>query len=322
MEQSLVSIVVPIYNVEKYLPECIDSIIDQTYKNIEIILVNDGSTDNCGKICDEYAPKDERIKVIHKENGGLSDARNCGIDIANGEYIAFIDSDDYVSEEYIEQLYNAIIENNTKISQCNLTKVTDTNEEIKKIGYNENARIKSGYDMIKDLYTGHWENIIACNKLYCKELFEKLRYPFGKIHEDEFTTYKILYDVDNVAIVQEYLYKYRQNENSITREKFKLKRLDLLTAYEERLKFFAQKAEKELYDLSLVAYLGKIVECYVKTQKYIEKSEEIQRELIEKYRKNYKKTLNFKKISNIKRVRLLIFYIVPSLYYKIIKRTL
>ena len=118
MEQ-LVSIIVPIYNVEKYIKECIDSIINQTYKNLEIILVDDGSPDCCPKICDEYSKKDKRIKVIHKENGGLSSARNAGLDVAKGEYVSFIDSDDVVDEKFIETLYNLCIENNCDISECN-----------------------------------------------------------------------------------------------------------------------------------------------------------------------------------------------------------
>ena len=322
MNNDLISVIVPIYNVEKYLPECIDSIINQTYKNIEILLINDGLTDNCDKICDEYSKKDERIKVIHKENGGLSDARNCGIDIANGEYIAFVDSDDYLSEQFIEKLYISIIENNTKLSQCNFVKVTNNYVEIEKRGYNEKIKTKSGYEMIKDLYTNHWENIVAWNKLYAKELFNDLRYPYGKIHEDEFITYQVLYKLDNVAIVEEYLYKYRQNENSITGEKFKLQRLDVLKALEERIKFFEQKNEKQLYEMSLIAYLWKLKECYVKTRKYINDSKDIQKETIEKYKANSKKVLKLKAMGKLIKIKILIFYVFYPIYYKIKKVTI
>ena len=109
--EDLISVVVPIYNVENYIKKCVDSILSQTYKNLEIILVDDGSPDNCPQICDEYAQKDNRIKVIHKENGGLSDARNAGIDISKGKFITFIDSDDYIEKDYVEVLYNSIKEN-------------------------------------------------------------------------------------------------------------------------------------------------------------------------------------------------------------------
>ena len=216
MNNDLISIVVPIYNVENYLNECIESLIKQTYKNIEIILVDDGSSDNCSNICEEYAKKDTRIKVIHKEHGGPSEARNYGIDIATGTYMVFVDSDDYVDVKYVEMLYNAIKTNNTKVSQCNFWKINDKGEFIEKVGYLDN-QIKNGKDMIMDLYNGYSiVNIVAWNKMYAIELFDNLRYPVGKIHEDEYITYKIFYNTDKIAVINEYLYNYRQNENSIT----------------------------------------------------------------------------------------------------------
>lgn len=125
MEEKLISIIVPVYNVEKYLKECIDSVISQTYKNLEIILVDDGSTDKSGEICDEYSKKDSRIKVIHKENGGLSDARNVALDIAKGEYIGFVDSDDYVEKDMFETLYKLAEEHNTEISSISFYKTLE-----------------------------------------------------------------------------------------------------------------------------------------------------------------------------------------------------
>ena len=318
MENDLISVIVPIYNVEKYLSQCIDSIINQTYKNIEIILVDDGSPDSCDEICDEYAKKDDRIKVIHKENGGLSDARNHGIDLATGKYIAFVDSDDYINEQYLEKLYNAIIDNNTQVSQCNFIIVEDNKNEILKRGYTGNIKTKSGYNMIKEISTKKcWENIIICNKLYSAKLFNDIRFPVGKIHEDEFVTPKILYNVDNIAIVKEYLYNYRKNQNSITGKNFKIERLDVLEAYEERLYFFEQRGEKELYELTMKTYLGKIRECYIKTKKYIENSEEIQKKLILKYRENYRCALSFKYIDSISKIKMTVFYLSPKLHYAI-----
>lgn len=317
MNNDLITIVIPIYNVEKYLNECIESLLKQTYKNIEIILVDDGSPDKCGEICDIYALKDNRIKVIHKENGGLSDARNHGIEAATGKYITFIDSDDYVSEKYIEKLYNAIIENDAKISQCSLIKVKDNHEEIEKIGYNKDIKIKSGNDMIKDLCMGYWGTIIACSKLYHMELFRTIRFPIGKVHEDAFVTYKVLYNLDKIAIINDGLYYYRQNENSIMGRQFNLKRMNLLEAVEERLKFFKEKNETELYQLSLCDYLRIIKEHYINIKKYIENSEDIQKELIKKYKENYKILVQLKDINIIKKLKWLLFYISPKMYYKI-----
>jgi len=313
----LISIVVPIYNVEKYLKQCIESLLSQTYKNLEILLIDDGSTDKCPQICDEYEKKDKRIKVIHKKNGGLSDARNRGIEEAKGKYITFIDSDDYISENFVKKMYDSIIENNAEISQCNLVKVNDNAEVLQKIGYSDKSKFKTKYEIIKDLYTGHWENTIACNKLYKIELFENIRFPLGKLHEDEFTTYKVLYKATKVAMVEEYLYKYRQNVNSITGEQFKVKRLDAIEAFEERLDFFKEKGEIELYEVSFIAYLVLIRDLYIKTRKHIEKSKKIKKDLIKKYKEDYPKLKNIKNIGKMKRIKLMIFYFSPTLYYMI-----
>ena len=314
MNNDLISIVVPVYKVEQYIEENITSLVNQTYKNLEIILVDDGSPDDCGKIFDQFASKDNRIKVIHKENGGLSDARNYGIDRATGKYIVFVDSDDYIDNRYIEILYNAIKTNNTKISQCGVLKINDKNEVMEKLGYVD-KQIKTGKEMLKDLYNGHAiENVVVWNKMYAIEMFKDLRYPVGKIHEDEFTTYKILYNIDSIAIVNEHLYYYRQNENSITGKTFNIKRLDKLEAYEQRLAFFQEKEEKELYGLTLFEYLSEIRQSYINTRKYIDNSQDILSDLIKKYRENYKYILKDKNVSFMKKVKMLIFYISPQVF--------
>ena len=315
MDNDLISIVVPIYKVEKYLEQCVTSIINQTYQNIEIILVDDGSPDNCGIMCDNYATKDARIKVIHKQNGGLSDARNHGIEIATGKYITFVDSDDYIDSKYIEELYNEIKTNNVKVSQCGILHVNDDQEILKKSGHLE-KQLLSGKQMLKDLYKDHGtENIVVWNKMYDIKLFENIRYPVGKIHEDEFTTYKILYNIDDVAILNKYYYNYRQNENSITGKKFNIKRLDKIEAYEQRLQFFKQKNEKELYQLALMSYLLEIRQSYMNTKKYIDNSKDIQLELVKKYRANYKFIFKDKNVNMMKKLKMLIFLVSPGLFY-------
>ena len=315
--EELISIIIPIYNVEKYIINCIESVIRQTYKNIEIILVNDGSIDNCGKICDEYLMKDDRIKVIHKKNGGLSEARNYGIEAASGKYITFIDSDDYVEKKYIESLYQAIKINNVKISQCNINKVNNKSDIIEKLGY-INRNVRSGKEMIEDIYNGHWgENIVAWNKMYSIDLFENIRYPVGKIHEDEYTTYKFLYYTDKVAIVDEYLYNYRQNEDSIIGRKYNIKRLDILEAFEQRLVFLKEKSETNLYNLTLLNYMAIIRECFVSVKKNIENSQDVQEMIIKEYRKKYKEIIRINSIEKIRKIRFSLFYISPILYYNI-----
>ncbi|MDY4077588.1 MAG: glycosyltransferase family 2 protein [Clostridium sp.] len=234
----LISIVVPVYNVEKYLKKCIDSIINQTYKNLEIILVNDGSTDNSGKICDEYVLKDNRIKVIHKKNEGLSSARNLGIDISNGEYIIFVDSDDWIKKDMIKKLYEIIQKDNSDISICNYF-----------LSYNEEDQIQkekiefcqfNNIEALKKLYDENFNIImtISCCKLFKKNLFSDIKFPKGKIHEDEFTTYKLLYKSKKVSYTSEKMYYYRQREDSITHRKFDRQNLDAVEAFEERISFF------------------------------------------------------------------------------------
>ena len=319
MENQLISIIVPIYNVEKYLKECIESIINQTYKNIEIILVDDGSPDNCGKICDEYSQRDKRIILIHKENGGLSDARNKGIDIAKGDYLTFIDSDDFVNIDYIEKLYNSIKLNNTKLAQCGISKVNENNEIIEKLNYDENY-IKTSHEILNELYGKHLiENVVVWNKMYAKELFENIRFPVGKIHEDEFTTYKIFYSVDRISLLSDCLYNYRQTNESIIGKKFNKKRLNLLEALEERMDFFKNRNEIDLYEKTLKFYIEELRLYYIKVKKYIENSKEIQQDIKRKYKIEYKKFVKIKSKKTKEILKAKIFYINSNLYYYIKK---
>ena len=238
-----VSVVVPVYNVAEYLEKCVDSLMAQTYKNIEIILVDDGATDHSGRICDEYRSKDERIKVIHKENGGLSSARNEGIEAATGEYIAFVDSDDFVAENYIEKLLAACVENGCKVSACAYYEYY-SQDDMRFVG-GEGSAVKSREDAVKDIFTMKNEIcVVAWNKLYAKELFadNKIRYPEGKIHEDVFTTYKFCAAADKVAYINEPLYFYVQRAGSIMGQTFSKKRLQLIDAVESIAPFVKENS--------------------------------------------------------------------------------
>lgn len=321
MNEELISIIIPIYNVEKYLDKCIKSIEKQTYQNIEIILVDDGSPDNCGEMCDKYAQADKRIKVIHKKNGGLSDARNEGVKISTGKYITFIDSDDYVEEQYIELLYKAIIQNNTEISQCGINEVNEEEKLINEIGEKED-KVKSTLKMLEELYYGKWENTVVWNKMYKRSLFNDIKFPINKIHEDEFTTYKILYKIKKVSIIKERLYNYRKNSESITGKKFNSRRLDFLIAIEERLEFFQKNKEVKLYNLTLKCYLENIRYFYMCVKKYMKnekETNEILKKLKNKYRITYKKIIKIKMFKRIYKIKTGFFYITPNLYYLIKK---
>lgn len=234
--QHLISVIVPIYNVEKYLSKCVDSIINQTYNNLEIILVDDGSPDNCPKICDEYAKKDDRIKVIHKENGGLSDARNAGMKIATGEYISFIDSDDYISNNFIETLYSAMKAENSDIIECDIVRFEEGTEP-----YFENGKGEiNSFTTEKALSLLIAENKFhqyVWNKLYKAEFVLNIQFTKGKLNEDEFWTYRIFGQAEKVTKINKPMYFYLQRGGSIMGESFNLRRLDALEAKTERQKY-------------------------------------------------------------------------------------
>ena len=241
-----ISVIVPIYNVEAYLERCVDSILKQTFTDFELILVDDGSPDRCGEICDRYAETDQRIKVIHKENGGLSDARNAGIDIAEGAYLSFIDSDDWVLDTFLEVLYTEAKKNHADISVVNYH---EEHEKERQEAKHVDDKILTGIEALDFLYQPNYLAIycgIICNKLLKKELFSGIRFPFGKINEDSFTIHKLLYKADRVCFSGSDLYCYFQRNDSIMHKTFSEKRLDEYEVFVERAKFFK---EYKLIDL-------------------------------------------------------------------------
>lgn len=229
MKDELVSVIIPVYNVEKYLEKCIESVISQTYNNIEIILVDDGSTDKSCFICDKYCKKDDRIRVIHKKNGGLSEARNTGIENSKGEYITFIDSDDYVDKKYIQYLYELITEYSADmgIYDCNIIK--STKKERKKVRDIKENRccLEKKECILRMLYTDFY--FISTNsKIFKRKLFENVRYPKGKLFEDVGTTYKLILECDSIACSNKKIYNYVIRDDSITTQIFGEKHLDLI----------------------------------------------------------------------------------------------
>lgn len=216
MGQPLISIIVPIYKVEIYMQRCIDSILNQTYQNLEVILVDDGSPDNCGDICDKYAIKDNRIKVIHKSNGGLSSARNAGIDIAKGDFFGFVDSDDWIEADMYESLYDALIRHNADISICGRYIVNS--ENIITSSDDEKIQILNRYQGLSELVLNYEDGIknYAWDKLYKRELFKSIRYPEGKFYEDIFTTYKLFSVANKIVHTKSPKYYYLLRGDSIS----------------------------------------------------------------------------------------------------------
>ena len=253
-----VSVIVPIYSIEKYLNRCLDSILAQTFTDFELILVDDGSPDNCGAICDEYSRKDSRIHVIHKENGGLSDARNAGIDFAmqqaDCEWITFIDSDDWVHPLYLESLYYAAVNNGLSVSACGFER---TSGSVPKVDINN---LKSTvYDTELFQCDKVTNATVAWGKLYRKGFFKDIRYPVGLLHEDEFTTYKILFRNEKIAYISDPLYAYYVNPASIMLNKWSTKHLVAEQAYLEQIDFFKANGYQKAFEKTLEHYCRFIV---------------------------------------------------------------
>ena len=218
----MISVIVPVYNVEKYIEKCVESIIAQTYTDLEIILVDDGSTDNSGKLCDLYASKDERIRVIHKENGGLSDARNVGIEQSTGEYLSFIDSDDYIHPQMMEILYRNMQEYGADLSMCDSLEVAENEEFVFEKICN---RVRVVEHPLEELRNNAAKISVAWNKLYPRKMFDEVKYPKGKLHEDEYVIHELLYISKKMIVTDEKLYAYVQRQDSIT-SKINIKRIE------------------------------------------------------------------------------------------------
>ncbi len=252
MEKPLISVIVPVYNVKQYLRRCVDSILKQTYENIEIVLIDDGSTDESGAICDRYAQKDVRVKVIHKENGGLSDARNKGMQEARGEYFAFVDSDDYIAKDYMAYLFELIVENKAQISLCGYLKF-DNNRKIipKREKSNVRKKRRTGVNNIAQVYPSEEANFhllyqngmvtSAWGKLFNRKLFETICFPAGKLHEDIAVIYRLFDKADIVACSEERKYFYFQRDDSIKNSAFNQKKMDYIFFTKECMEYMEKK---------------------------------------------------------------------------------
>lgn len=292
--KELVSIIVPIYNVESYLKRAVDSILGQSYTDIEVILVDDGSPDNCGKICDEYAKQDERVKVIHKENGGLSDARNAGLDVAKGEYIAFVDSDDYIDPDFIRNLYGYLIKEKADVAMCSYEEV-GTDKEMPEHISDKASEVCSRDRLLSNMYDANHQDatyfIVAWNKLYKASLWKDIRFPKGKIHEDEATTYKIYDKCTRGVYFHSPMYKYCVAPDSITRAKFNIKRLDWMDALTDRIAFFREKEDEVQAGYALRARADAAIHYYYPLREELpEERREAHR--LKGYVTEYQQTLN------------------------------
>lgn len=286
----LITVIVPIYKAEKYLDRCVASIIRQTYQNLEIILVDDGSPDRCSEICDKWAIRDNRVKVIHQHNSGVSEARNAGLNNANGRYIMMVDSDDYLYSGMIQILHKALTEHKADLSVCEFEKgcaatfdFTYREEVPVEIINAEVALNRIYHDSEKALqYVAPW------GKLYKKELFEGIQYPKGKIFEDIYVTHQLLYRCRKIAVVPQKLIYYFQHTNSIMNKKFHVGKLDYLEALKNRIAFYVEHGLTELSDIAYDEYIHSLIWEYSRARDLLA-NEEAMQDIVERYRTAYKK---------------------------------
>ena len=316
-----ITVIIPVYNVEKYLDKCVQSVMNQTYTNLEIILVDDGSPDNCPKMCDDFAKGDSRIRVIHKQNGGLSDARNAGIDIATGEYLMFVDSDDYIAPTMVEKLYTALKTANADISICNFFYVGESNGD----DYSErNTNLPIKNEVIasesvlknKSQKDKPWYWIVVWNKLYKKEVFENIRFQVDKLHEDEYIFHEIFFNANRIACISDGLYYYVQRKDSIMGNKMNYKRLDATEALLLRCNAYMCKCGYEKIAVrELLSAASKFHGYYCSShavidEKHKSRNIELQREFRILFRKMLRKKI---KISVHDFIKISVNYI--SMYY-------
>lgn len=321
--EPLISVIVPVYGVEAYLERCVESLLKQSYQNLEIILIDDGSPDACPRICDAYAGKEQRIRAIHQDNAGLSGARNTGIDAAKGEYFAFVDSDDYVAEDFIRSLYDLIQKTGCAISQCRFSYVQGEAPEHFRGEVSEDCRIFRGKDLMAQLYGPEDEAtcfVVAWNKLYRRDLFAHIRYPLGRIHEDEATTYRLFHEGESLAYTRRFLYGYyTDNSGSIT-SVFSRKRLQWLTAHEERIVFFMENGYDSLLPDAYRKLCDACITFYNRCTDQVEEKEALRKEL-KKCLRSYcqKGAVWIRRLPLRTRIGYRLFRLSPVLYGRLLK---
>ena len=310
-----ISIIVPVYNVEKYLRKCVDSILNQTFKDFELILVDDGSIDTSGKICDEYNLKDNRIKVIHKENGGLSSARNAGLDIAQGEYIGFVDSDDWIELDMYEELYKICKENDTDVGIVGIN-YGGASEKKK----SKKIEIYSNKLILDDLVYNKGKEITwpAWNKLWLKKVIGESRFKEGRIYEDGLFLYSLSFKIKKVAKIDYEAYNYRMDNESITRSKISKKQVDFLYNTLDIYKFLPSPYKEEMFIRDLIRYTEYILLEMIK-QKNINK--DIIKEIKKFYNDNFKMVKKENKLSGFLKWKLFVLSKYPKIYILLKKLT-
>ena len=298
----MISIIDPCYKVERFLPNCIESVLYQTYSDWELILVDDGSPDNCGSICNQYAAKDKRIRVIHKQNGGVASARNIGIEKAAGDYICFVDGDDYLHTSFLQKMFDLAIVCKADIVQCGCVKGST-------FEYPEITPGVVSHYTNHTAFTSEIANIVVWGKLYKREVISKIRIPEGVYFEDDYTTWKYYYNAPNIVLTTEDLYYYYQNPESVMAQHRKKLNLDFLGAYNERIKFFIESGETDLEHMARLQLLKACVLSYSNPQA----SSEQKSILLSAFMDSWASVKTSHYIRNIYKILFLAFSVCPSL---------
>ena len=305
----LISVIIPVYKVEKWLNQCVSSVANQTYKNLEIILVDDGSPDECPRMCDEWKKKDSRVYVLHKRNGGLSDARNAGLEVCTGNWIMFVDGDDFVNQDMIRIALGVAKKNHSDLVAFDYMQVAEDCNTVSEYtsGIYEEKYLRD--ELLRAFVKTGKGSMVAWNKLYSKELWQVLRFPVGKIHEDEYVIIDILEQVQCATVIDSKLYYYRQRQGSIMSTLNKKGEYDALKAFD--LRCTRLKNDKELYQFALNQYLYQLIKIY-----FIEDKQN-RNLVLQQFRKNMKIswiTSNWKAT-----VIFILFSIDPFLYRKFVE---
>lgn len=315
----MVTVIIPVYNVETYLERCLESIINQTYKELEIIIVDDGSTDKSSQICDTYKTKDTRICVYHKKNGGLSDARNYGLDRMNGEYVTFVDSDDYISRDYIEVLYRLIKKNdNIDISMMDKQVVYDNDVPRSTIEFKE--EIMDREHAIKKMLLRDGVSHTAWGKLYKSVLWKEIRFPFGRLYEDYLTIYKVFENVNMISYCNEKKYYYYQRSNSIMNNKLNKKKLTELDVTDEISSYLMEKYHSctdEILDLKISIYLKNLYDILTTDDNSNKEFRESEEKIVKYIKKVRKKAIFSRKIPKKEKVKIISFSLGKKCFIKV-----
>lgn len=302
-----ISIIIPIYNIYEYLEECLERVVNQSYTNLDILLIDDGSTDGCGNICDNYAAKDDRIRVFHVKNGGLSKARNIGLSKAIGDYIAFVDGDDYVSLKMYERLIDVALENNCDVVECKYYHNNQVPKDMKSV-----AKVEHGKEVLERQIDSRYlfPNVAVWNKIYRAEIVKDLSFPEGKIHEDYLFQCCVLLRTQTYGFIDEELYCYRIREGSITHQKFNLREFDKLSIYKERTAYLILQGELSLADLAREEEFIILFSLFWKTSiNGMKEANSLKKELYERRQEFIKSNISLKR-----KLVYVLFYINPHLY--------